>query len=114
MPLLVAGVLVTLTLLGGCGGSSQGNSSGAGNSLQPGSIVSEKATVESVDTPLGAVYVLKGDSGRMYEDFSNSLTPDLRQVNLRVSFTAVVVAPAGSPGGSILGIPVHITQISKI
>lgn len=125
-PLLVMGVLAAPTWLGGCGGSGHDSTAATSNGpLKAGDIVTEKATVEPVPNPLLAepaaslnpVYVLKGDSGRVYEDLSpygQGLTSAFRQNGLRVSFTATVVTPGGSPGSISLGIPVQITQVSKL
>jgi len=125
-PLLVMGVLAAPAWLGGCGGSGHDNNAAMSNGpLKAGSIVSEKGTVEAVPDPRVSGpngqpvydYVLKGDSGRVYEDFSpngQGLTSTFEQDGLRVSFTATVVAPAGTPGGVLFGIPVQVTQISKL
>lgn len=124
-PLLVMGVLAAPAWLGGCGGSGHDSNAATSNGpLKAGDIVSEKGTVEEVPNPIGTavqspqgVYILKGDSGRVYEDFSpdgQGLTFVFRQAGLRVSFTATVIAPAGAPVGTTLGIPIQITQVSKL
>lgn len=123
-PLLVMGVLAAPAWLGGCGGSGHDNNAAMSNGpLKAGSIVSEKGTVEAVPNPIIGSgpngqpvyeYVLKGDSSRVYEVFGDGVPSSFRQDGLCVSFTVTVVAPAGTPGGVLFGIPVQVTQISKL
>lgn len=121
-PLLVMGVLAAPAWLGGCGGSGHDNNAATSNGpLKAGDIVSEKGTVEEVPNPIGiavqspqGVYILKGDSGRVYEVFGDGVPSSFRQDGLRVSFTVTVGNPAGTAGGILLGIPVLITQINKL
>lgn len=121
-PLLVMGVLAAPTWLGGCGGSGHDNNTATSNSpLKAGDIVSENGTVTAVrdkiilSGPNGQPvydYVINGDSGRVYEDFD--MADAYKQNGLRVLFTATVVNVIASPVGEYQGIPVHVTQISKL
>ncbi len=121
-PLLVMGVLAAPAWLGGCGGAGHDNTAATSNGpLKAGDIVSEKGTVTAVrdkiilSGPNGQPvydYVIKGDSGRVYEDFD--MADAYKQNGLRVLFTATVVNLVASPIGEYQGLPVHVTQISNL
>lgn len=123
-PLLVMGVLAAPAWLGGCGGSGHDNTAATSNGpLKDGDVVSEHGTVEAVPNPIIGSgpngqpvyeYVLKGDSGRVYEVFGDGVPSSFRQNGLRVSFTVTVSTTGGAAGGVFLGIPVLITQINKL